>query len=1209
MEDDRPPVFDLLFKTLREQPNSTASQHAQYVIRKYMQTQTVSTLNEIISYLRETNQLEAAIISELSYVFSNKTEIIPAVHERIQTLLPILEELCRKSDKIACLNEICGFTKAIFKNNEQQLESIVNTCPILSKLTLFHLITKETSQKKDISIDQFLTEPENVIYSEFAHLRLLSQIALYQDLYSQVYLTSVNFAMERLTQLMDPILFQFFPPLLSVVIPKNELIPTVFEKSIEYAPKNLSMLSGAISLVDKNIDQIGKILPFLSSALSIIPTSIDPQSNVTKQQIDNYNTALQQIILLYKKTQPAVVTTFLITLWKSDKIESKIGSLVTLSCLVTQDIKLDYSQLVPIFSGSYDAIEAVAVEQLLLALAQRDLLPIDWKACLLSLEHIVTGSNDMMLKTVLGFCSFFTSKMIVDKIEEKELIDFILERLKNNFSCSSLHFTILSVYYKNRELPEFSDELKFYFIIQYKIHPNFLYPELKLVQKDMIQNIDANKYSQIARSNGIHFQSTLYPLCRFIIQLTPRCSPTEANLNAIFCCEVYKKTLNRSIPDLSDLFASYNEISCSATTQFMQRFISTLQKGWFIFQSNKKNPVSIKIVWETFHRLTKNHSEYLSFAIGYLPEVSDTRMCKMIINYLADVFRADYPIQELPPKCRLLEFVTSHNNKVMDDVYRCIGRLLIIPPFCQDVYLVTVANLLSSAASSSPDFIYLVECALKIVENDQHLEILISPFLKSLSSTNTSIFEIVLEKIDSCTKMMAPELMAKVIGLCIPNYEVAQRCIQIAIHIIFRNNVAKLQLNNFSLNDSVRLIAKNLNTDALFIVSECLCESPTCEAVKAFIILFDERETELLPYLQKFISSLDEKLALIIFNENETLAKAASIMAPFGVIKNALLTSSFQTKIINNIIDQIPHNLNVVQQMLNDNDVNKLIDMKSPEVLFAMTINEPDFYPTLTEENWLKFFDLASAYLEDLDEEKKLKFASIFGDEKICNEQAVSIFAPYINAKNWKSYLLCFSKCTKTFSCVLLLIKDNMKKVKFFIEHAIQNEDALPELLPSLYFVILDLMDNLDFVKKLQKQNNKKALEPLLPLLCAAALSEQNEISQIVAQIISEVREIEIKRPPLTFVSLLDLCDCMKFTELTEECKTVLKLRYNKSDSLQDLSCLIVISHCCEKNIFDIIDQKTVFEYVKALTRDATGSVEAASLTAISCFPSAVFNK
>ena len=248
--------------------------------------------------------------------------------------------------------------------------------------------------------------------------------------------------------------------------------------------------------------------------------------------------------------------------------------------------------------------------------------------------------------------------------------------------------------------------------------------------------------------------------------------------------------------------------------------------------------------------------------------------------------------------------IVSCKQLCNDDVFRCIGELLTISPICQIEHIPLVTNIILESKEITEDLLFMLRSAAIIAESPSDIQMLIEPFLsKDTESNEFKLLLSILESIvgDKHTSDEFPSLLdynassklesfdtsfdsflsliAKLIGIYIPMFDKAHLAVEFTLRIMARLTKKIEVKTQLSLQEAVKCVSISFNSQSLLETATLLCENLSLTSVTAFLILFNDRESELLQCVQPFVKNIlsqQESKASVVFDANETLAKAAT---------------------------------------------------------------------------------------------------------------------------------------------------------------------------------------------------------------------------------------------------------------------------------------------------------------------------------------------
>lgn len=779
--------------------------------------------------------------------------------------------------------------------------------------------------------------------------------------------------------------------------------------------------------------------------LSIIPFHFSSElPDVTAASA--YSAAVIAIISLYT-FHPTIITLIINAATKSSKVEQRIGLQYCLTSMIKHSLHLNYNDISSIFNRIETPIEAGTLSELFLTclLNNIDLMNGDLSKLFGFLENAFELSNKLSIQFVFDAASVL-GKKIKEKFEENKdtLFDLISERLEAKLQFFALYFTVLDSL--NEKIILEHQNLLLYLCLFKSLKPGIQLTHLeemepRLQSKESILAIlqDMNNsagQAEICRNilNQYYGVPALRDLaCTFITYLLPNCGQEAAQTNVDECLLKLQTDFESNIDLMSSLFVSYLEVDLQAALTSFSNFIASQSKGWLFFSAPVKSEHLNNLIFKSLLKITNKTTlmQYLQFASEHLPDPKSwteetENPAQYSLECLAKTFRQFPELnKEFPPKCRLLDFVMSMQAPNNDDVFRCVGVLLAIPPIGQVEYIPFVTKLILNSTKITDELLFMLKSTLAIIETPDDIKLIIEPFIKDLNqrivncqqqnSTNLNsayddIFQdihysILLSILDSLSDFsdsteneedsshseftslhfsIASKLnfnenvdcetlydsfldtMAETIGVCIPIYEKTHLAVTFILKIIERIT-QKVQLKTqLSLSEAVKCISSVFNSQYLMKVASLLCENQTAASVTAFILLLTERECEMLHYVQLFVSNLlntAEPNLSIIFDANETLAKAAASLITLDNFD--LLKKALKTTKHKNAIIEVLKEMLVSKAL----EIRKMIDDDELKSLVDTNCVEMQFVLVITDGN--------QSDIKKWDEDKKIAFLSL----------------------------------------------------------------------------------------------------------------------------------------------------------------------------------------------------------------------------------------
>ncbi|OHT11990.1 hypothetical protein TRFO_18375 [Tritrichomonas foetus] len=936
-------------------------------------------------------------------------------------------------------------------------------------------------------------------------------------------------------------------------------------------------------------------------------------------------------------------------------------------------MKLNFSDFAVIFEKIESPLEVGTLAELTLALLSKNIPFMNWKEVIDLLEILYSQANDITRQYPLDTAFELGKTIDCDQSDFFEFLSTqISTKFKYASIYFSILDSFISIRKDEITIDSLNPTIIMYlclFVIlkSGKCLNNLetLIPELKEPENiyNFIKTLNSNLHSPIARSilhkyHSIENVRTI--ICRFLICLIPNCSTNEARLNVNACVSVLQNDFESNIELISILYSSYIDLDPNTAIQSLGNFVSSLSKGWFIFSSPVKYVLIINLVFSILDKLEINIQSFYQFASEHLPEVTDLESSSIALKCLANTFRKipklDY---EFPPKCRLFDFVIAASEPNNNDVFMCIASLLPIPPICPSEHIPIVTNLiLKSKIDISDEMIQMLKSALLIAETPNDIKLLIEPFVEHIKeNVPYSLLLSILESlsgqiskpkyssdhfqidninssqvneseisddfislgIDTSSKLNENNdvsfddflsLMSETIGICLPLFEQTHLAVEFIL-IIMSKLTQKIEIKSkLSLHEAVKYISSTFNSQCLFNVASFLCHNQTMASVTAFIILLQERESEMLHCVHSFVSNLlnsKQPNISLIFEANETLAKAAASLITidnFDIIKTALKNTKYASSIIDVLKEMLVSKCQELKMILDDPELTNLVDHESVEMQFVkvLTNSHPSDIEKWNEEKKLDFLSILETYINQLPKEQQLKFAHFVSNiqETNCIAKSIHIFSPFFKDNDFMTY---FATSLLVLPVLIQTNENNIRALKYIIPISLQNKESLSVIKDYIHYVLLSLLKSSECIQNLKKQYNFEIiLKPHLPLIISALLGPTNEE---IVELFMLISNEKIEPHPNSFVSIIDICKTLKLDDISPNCIKTLIEKASKGTKTKNLCALVVLSYFCKRNILDEkITRQVLFLSQQLLNYDdQSEEVKTASLICLSCFP------
>jgi hypothetical protein len=813
-----------------------------------------------------------------------------------------------------------------------------------------------------------------------------------------------------------------------------------------------------------------------------------------------------------------------------------------------------------------------------------------------------------------------------------ELIEFLSQNMSQKFGLAPIYCTILNSFLS--EHPEVTVSqippnllllLCLYFATRSIAGLEVLAARLPVTGDfrsllEFLDGLNANSVSSRARllltKCGLH-PKMVKILCQFLIRLTPRCSAGEAAANATACVEILQGNIEENESLLCELFASHVNVDVVAATQTMTTLISSLTKGWFIFASSVKLSAVVAMVFGTLAQIKNNLPEFLQFAAERLPEVSDKELCTKVLGILAAKFAGVKEVwREFPPKCRLFDFVAAVCQPNDDDSFQCLTTLIPIPPIGAAQNFPVLTSLILRSSVISTNLRIALKSAMSVAESPLDFQLLIEPFvLRSIESD--FCFDVLLESLgamshdpDISMKLLEQPsldafllLLARAVGLFLPIFERTYSAILCVLTVLSRLSQRIAIEPRPSLEDVVKCIASMFNSQCLFVTASLLCENLTESAISSFLILFNERESELLHCVQSFVSILlktNISRATLLFDENETLAKAATAMLTvdhWEIIRDALVKTKFAHSIVKVLTESPLLKRNELRRIVDDVELGEFVKRQRPVFQFVLVVTDGS-QMAMTDwnsEERIEFLELVEAFLRELPRETQLQFASCVCmiEEAECIAKSTQIFGGLLHDLE---FLSCFATTEKTLPVLLA----NSGDVRAIVAVAMQNPNVLSLVLPVIHSVLFELLTSQEMLEKLLEQKEVQLLSGHLATVVSAFFITY-KIDRMLVGLIEKICDKKISQVPSTYVDIMNLMDSLEFREAAPQAVEGLLERARRGHML----AVLVLAQLCKIGRCDHVDM--VMGLTRALIESEGEDAQAAGFACLCCFPCAMF--
>ena len=456
-------------------------------------------------------------------------------------------------------------------------------------------------------------------------------------------------------------------------------------------------------------------------------------------------------------------------------------------------------------------------------------------------------------------------------------------------------------------------------------------------------------------------------------------------------------------------------------------------------------------------------------------------------------------------------------------------------------------------------------------------------------------------------------LMAETIGICLPIYEKTHVAVQYILMIMCKQTREidiKIQL---SFHEAVKCVSSSFNSQCLMTVAEFLCANQTMASVTAFIILLQERESEMLHYVHQFVQNLlksKQPNVSLIFEANETLAKAAASLITvehFDILKAALKNAKYRDAILEVLKEMPVERCEELKMILNDPELKGIVDKNSIEMQFViiLTHGNPSDIKTWSEEKILSFLDLLGKHINKLSKDQQLNFAHFVSsvEETKCISKSVHIFSPFFKDIDFISY---FATSPIVLPVLLQVNENNNSALKYFVPISLNSDDILDLLQNVIHIVLYSLLKSSEFTRLLIKQKNLQLLKPYLPLIVSSLLSPHDAS---IIQLISLISEHDIITIPSSFVSLMEICDSLEFGNISPNCISTLIKKSQSGIKTRNLCALTISSYLCKCNALDETNYQAILSYIIQVmsTYKENDSAQEALIVCFSCFPLYLF--
>lgn len=1226
---------DFFFKILRNLRSKSQSlvYHSQFALRKISNTNPSLFFLKIGEYLKQEKRLERRVIIELTNAFQNINTNDDTYIQHIHTVVSQIQNLCEYADNLTLSNEVYHMSAEIMMTKQQFIFNLLNELKesIIVMFAFSHYINSYKQLPSVQILNKLLNYECTSLYSKFALARLISTIYPFvSSLSNEMYKNVCDISKSLFSYFLDnnDILFsKYVEKLFPIIEISDESRHGIFLRLLDIIKENQStgiyLISCVTQILNKDNDDYKDLLDALIPSLSLVPfhyTDVKPDDELVKC----YNSAITSIKTIMNKDNSSLITNFIINQINEVKSDKRVGFIYALTCLINAEAPVDLELVKPLFGTVSSLLESAALSELSLSLLNNSHEIVPWTNMMNFLEECIRYSNENTVQFV-----FDASKVLGMSINDnsnnvfKELDD----QITSKFHFAHIYYHILSSYSSKNNI--------------------FVYPPMLTLRLLLLENVftdiktgidvstlDPSIYSSACRKMLESFSSSgrfSVVLVKILTSITWNCNSKDARQNIDSIIHAYSDTFQKHIDEIAEAFAAYVYVSPQESIQYINSYVLSKSKTWYLFTSSVKSSVSVQLTFSTLTKIKSNFTQFIQFASENLPDPADVSLVEFVVDSLALIFREKNRIEKnFPPKCRLFDFLLTVCYLENDSLYRCIGELISIPPIYHTEHIPVVTNLIKKANVISDDLIYMLSRTLEIVDTAEYIVLIIRPFdALDVSSIHFQIFLSILNsfaprkysKIDfpiieydaskhldnvASNSEVILALIAELVGIYLPMFAETHLVIEYVLSIMAKLTHKGGVRANLSLQEAVKNISTTFNSQCLVITSGLLCENITVHSVTSFLILFEDRENELLQSVYNFCSNLLDKhieIYPMLFNSNETLTRAAvSILTTsdvhFKLLKKSLKITPYKQPILNTLIEK---NIELLVMVISDQSLIKIFDHSLPEVQFALIMSENGKFDIdkLSDDNKVRLIELIENNLSKMGHTQLIRSVQASALTNI--EKSINVFESYFYCSDCFQIIEPFVKNLNLLP-KLLKVARNKHLLCTVIAIALKNQNTLPLIDHSLPKVFSWVIRFQKLVILLHKQDNVELLKPLLPIVVSNAYDEHEELQKELLTLLSKVVNKNFT-PPMSFANLIEQCEQCEFSEVNPMVIEQMMARLRKGH----LPTLVVLSYLCQEFLIDRDNYNIIIAVIKSRFNESDLNVQEAVVVSSSCFPFTCF--
>lgn len=1255
MEKKQPSNYFLRLLQGLSNKSSNIRYTSKFALRKICSNNPSIFFTEFNYYIKDVKTLEPKPLTEFANALTAVSPSDDTYLSQLHSIMVNIENICNSQDVISSTSEIIDVATNFFNLKPALLPILSNpskNLQVLTTLAVSQMITlgNENQAKKFYSV--LLSSNCETNYHKFARARLIAAMCMHPELIPQDLKDSIQKSSELIIDLFcencQTVFAPFIPTIISSYPPPKDKHSAIFKKFVEYISKfpNIAVyiIPAAVSISDISEAESLSLSEALIPILSIVPfhfTSTLPDDAA----VNGFNVAVRAISTFITPETSQRITKFLINSAINGELEQRLGFHYALTCLVKLNAELDYQEIKQCFHRVFTPLEAGTLAELALALLAGGHHIMSWTDMVMLFEDCFSASNTISEQFVID-ASALLGKHIDAPVSD--VLTFFSHCVYERFKFAQVHFSILNTFFNKNsvKLSDFPPLLTMHMLLFIQYYPDLSQKQLKDIcplvgdVSSFLTSIDPNQHSIALRSMLKRFGNN--EQCRniifdFINQLTWRCSKQEASNNVIKVMNIIGNNAEKMSEVISSLYAAFAYVDVHLATQSLQTYTTNQSRGWFLFSSSTKTNSSIRLVFLTLSKLKRHVTPFIQFATEHLPDPSNVEQCTEIISILAKVLKNSQEIQsEFPPKCCLFDFVMSLKYMSNDDIYRCIGELITISPIWQIEHIPFATGIILNAKEITNDLLFMLKRTLMIAETPSDIQLLIEPFVQK--TTDSIYFQLLLSILEALTgdEHTNPDfptlnyncsskldninggfdrflsLIAKIVGYYIPIFEKSHIAIEYILRIMGRLTKKIEVRTHLPLQEAVHCVAVSFNSQCILDAATLFCENFTIASITAFLILFKERENELLECAQTFIIKIFQERpdsAALVFDSSETLAKAATALLEINhlsLLQNVLKKSTFNKQIIETLLEYVLTKHEMIVKLCEETDITKdLIDIKRPEVQYAFVMHNENY--EIDVDTWdtsksMKFIELIKSSLEKVTDDIKIRFAkqtARIRDEEVV-PLCVAIFEPYFKGENLSEvmpYLDPFARSTSMIPFITKSLPDG-KIYRAALTICLSKPTTLPLIFNQIPKVLEWILKHQKIVKVLRKQKDVAMLKPYLPVIVANSLTQDQLLQKEIVYLIHEITGINCP-PPTSFVGLFEICESVKFCDPDPECVVSLMKRSRQGD----FAALIVICFIAHKSLLEKENYNEAQTIANSLLEKDSEEAQTAAFLCLSCFP------